>query len=81
MSGNSERGRAAHASPGLWPTPMTGISPGGDRKGRRDSGGAQIVIRTRPVVAVVVVAVELDVGAAVSMLAFMVALSSVKEAA
>ena len=43
--------------------------------------GAQIVIRTRPVVAVVVVAVELDVGAAVSMLAFMVVLSSVKEAA
>jgi hypothetical protein len=40
MSGNSERGRAAHASPGLWPTPMTGISPGGDRKGRRDSGGS-----------------------------------------
>jgi hypothetical protein len=40
MSNNGERGRAAHASPGLWPTPMTGISPGGDRKGRRDSGGS-----------------------------------------
>lgn len=46
MSGGSERGRTAHASPGLWPTPMTGISPGGavspggDRKGRRDSGGS-----------------------------------------
>ena len=41
MSGNSERGRAAHASPGLLPTPMTGISPGGNRKGRRDTKRTQ----------------------------------------
>jgi len=42
-----ERGRAAHPS-GVWPSPMTGLSPGGtalpggsvERKGRRDSGGS-----------------------------------------
>ena len=54
--GSSERGRAAHPNQVGWPTPMTGLSPGGTalpgaggvvssstspgRKGRRDSGGS-----------------------------------------
>jgi 5'-AMP-activated protein kinase beta subunit, interaction domain len=49
-SPSSERGRATHPNQGnAWPTPMTGLSPGGTalpgggeggRKGRRDSGGS-----------------------------------------
>lgn len=50
--GSGERGRAAHPNQAGWPTPMTGLSPGGTtlpgganstspgRNGRRDSGGS-----------------------------------------